>query len=299
MSQVLPELYALTPIEEYPARALSVVRRVVGADKGVFTEVSARSGDFRVLVDPEPPQLAGLGRAREAYTHEHPVMAHFLSGSTAAARLISDFLTRREFHGLALYGEFFAPLGVEDQLTVLVASLASGRGAAVSIDRGGRSFDDYDRRLMDSLRPHLTAARSNAIQFSAALSGQSRSGEASGQLNLDRLTDRQREILAQLSCGCTNAQIALALDISVGTVRKHVEHILRRLDLPTRTAAAVSHIRESAATDGSRWTASIAALLGDHVETAASPARRSENPSPDGGGRGGHGRAVSQGARDR
>jgi hypothetical protein len=62
VSRVLPELYALTSVEQFPARALSLVRRVVGGDKGDYTEVDLLSGDFRVLVDPEPPQLVSWAR---------------------------------------------------------------------------------------------------------------------------------------------------------------------------------------------------------------------------------------------
>src|SRR5437660_1377971 len=98
VSRVLPELYALTSVEQYPARALSLVRRVVGGDKGDYTEVDLVSGDFRVLVDPEPPQLRELGSARVAYTRQHPVLAHFLACESPNARVISDFLTQREFH---------------------------------------------------------------------------------------------------------------------------------------------------------------------------------------------------------
>ena len=71
------------------------------------------------------------------------------------------------------------------------------------------------------------------------------------------------EILAQLSPGRTNAQIALALDISPGTVRKHLEHILRRLEVTTRTAAAVYYITASNPTLPPEWTASIPSMLND------------------------------------
>jgi DNA-binding NarL/FixJ family response regulator len=157
---------------------------------------------------------------------------------------------------------------VEDQITVAVSSLSSGRGAGISIDRDRRSFDDDDRRMMDSLQPHLAVAMNNAIRFSRALSQRSRSDEPAAAAALDRLTHRQREILAQVSSGRSNAQIAFALDISIGTVRKHLEHILRRLDVATRTAAAVYYITGSDPGQTSPWTASIAAMLGVGLETA-------------------------------
>lgn len=60
------------------------------------------------------------------------------------------------------------------------------------------------------------------------------------------LTQRERQVAAHLSTGATNRQIADALGISVGTVKKHLQHIFQALDAETRTAAAaivVRHLR--------------------------------------------------------
>jgi DNA-binding NarL/FixJ family response regulator len=104
-----------------------------------------------------------------------------------------------------------------------------------------------------------------AIRFSHALALRDRAGQGGAQTAVERLTEREREILAELAQGRTNAQIALALGISVGTVRKHVEHILRRLAVPTRTAAAVFHLTGDRPGQTLPWTASIPALLRDAV----------------------------------
>lgn len=257
LQRVLPELYALTSIEEFPARALTAVNALVGCDKSDYAEVDMARAEFRVLVLPEPSQLSALDEARRAFMHQHPTLNHFLRNDDSTPRLISDFLQPREFHRLGLYGEFFRPLGVEDQLAVTVASRSSRRPAAISAHRGRRGFDDDDRALFGLLRPHLIAARENAIRFSAALSLRPGSVEPGAQAALERLTGRQLEIVAQLATGRTNGQIASALDISPGTVRKHLEHILQRLDVPTRTAAAVCYITGTQALPDPTWTASI------------------------------------------
>ena len=57
---------------------------------------------------------------------------------------------------------------------------------------------------------------------------------------IDRLTPRQREILAHVGAGLTDSQIAERLEISPATVRKHLEQIYERLDVHTRTAAAAT-----------------------------------------------------------
>jgi DNA-binding NarL/FixJ family response regulator len=55
---------------------------------------------------------------------------------------------------------------------------------------------------------------------------------------LSSLTDREREVLALLAQGHTNRQIAEALTITPNTVKKHVDHVLQKLGVGTRSAAA-------------------------------------------------------------
>jgi LuxR family maltose regulon positive regulatory protein len=55
---------------------------------------------------------------------------------------------------------------------------------------------------------------------------------------LPELTPREREVLRLVTEGLTNRQIADCLVISEHTVHRHVTNLLRKLDLPSRTAAA-------------------------------------------------------------
>jgi two-component system nitrate/nitrite response regulator NarL len=52
-------------------------------------------------------------------------------------------------------------------------------------------------------------------------------------------TDREREILELIAKGMSNKLIASELDISEGTVKVHVKHLLKKLDLHSRVEAAV------------------------------------------------------------
>ncbi|MCK7626053.1 LuxR C-terminal-related transcriptional regulator [Streptomyces sp. RS10V-4] len=54
----------------------------------------------------------------------------------------------------------------------------------------------------------------------------------------DRLSPRELQVLAELTTGRTNREIAGRLCITPRTVATHVEHILTKLDLPNRAAAA-------------------------------------------------------------
>lgn len=59
----------------------------------------------------------------------------------------------------------------------------------------------------------------------------------------DALTDRQREVLALLRSGRSNAEIAGVLGISEHTVRKHLERVFRALGYRTRAEAIVGRTR--------------------------------------------------------
>src|ERR1700737_4807160 len=54
----------------------------------------------------------------------------------------------------------------------------------------------------------------------------------------EALTARERDILTMISQGLSNKRIARALKISPETVKSHVKHILSKLAVSTRGAAA-------------------------------------------------------------
>ena len=56
---------------------------------------------------------------------------------------------------------------------------------------------------------------------------------------LEALTGREREVLALIGHGRTNAEIAAKLFVSEGTVKTHVNHLFAKLQLRDRAAAVV------------------------------------------------------------
>lgn len=60
---------------------------------------------------------------------------------------------------------------------------------------------------------------------------------------LTPLTSREQEILEHISNGMSNKLIASKLNIAEGTVKVHVKHLLKKLDLHSRTEAAVWALR--------------------------------------------------------
>lgn len=62
------------------------------------------------------------------------------------------------------------------------------------------------------------------------------SGDSTG---MDALSAREREVLTLIARGDSNKMIARKLDIAETTVKIHVQHILRKLQLTSRVQAAV------------------------------------------------------------
>jgi DNA-binding CsgD family transcriptional regulator len=54
-----------------------------------------------------------------------------------------------------------------------------------------------------------------------------------------KLTGAEKRVLALVSAAKTNKEIALALCISPATVKRHLENVLRKLELRNRVEAAI------------------------------------------------------------
>jgi len=81
------------------------------------------------------------------------------------------------------------------------------------------------RRLLDSAAHRRPQDQANVTDTGGAL--------------LDRLTDREREVLLELAAGRSNAEIAEQLVVTEATVKTHVGRVLTKLELRDRVQAVV------------------------------------------------------------
>jgi hypothetical protein len=82
----------------------------------------------RVIVDVTDPRLPEAARPAFAHhMHQHPLVDYYRRTRDPNAHKVSDFLTRRQFHWLALYTEYLHPFlgGVDDQLACTFVASAT------------------------------------------------------------------------------------------------------------------------------------------------------------------------------
>ncbi len=68
---------------------------------------------------------------------------------------------------------------------------------------------------------------------------------------MTQLTAAQKRVIALVSLAKTNKEIAVALGISPATVKRHLENILKKLQLKNRVAAAIYELRSAGCPHGS------------------------------------------------
>jgi DNA-binding CsgD family transcriptional regulator len=216
---------AYTGVEAFPRSLLQRLADLIPADAIVgYHEVEA-SPPWRVVEATELPAGGVPAEIQEAATPFCP-QDPLQNGVHRAERRVlklSDFLTRRGMRRLGLYHCGWKPLGIDDSLRVWLPA-ATGRARTIYLERGRRDFTERDRTVLTLLRPSLIRLISGA------------DGRRQGELR-ELLTARELEILQWIARGRTTREIAAVLVVSPHTVRKHVEHILEKLGVRTRSEA--------------------------------------------------------------
>ena len=153
---------------------------------------------------------------------------------------MADVIGRSRYHALPVYHEYFKPVGLDYILDMgLSAVRTQYRSLILLRGRNVPDFSERDRSVLELLRPHLRAREARVALLERAL-WRTRPEAEYGRTLDAKLTTREREIVAMVAAGNTNAQIAAELWVTPGTVKKHLEHVYQKLGVSGRAAAAAT-----------------------------------------------------------
>jgi NarL family two-component system response regulator LiaR len=111
---------------------------------------------------------------------------------------------------------------------------AAMRAGAMGLLLKDSSVDDLAHAIQSVYRGNVSLPQGLALKAMAGFLGQGDKGAVR-----EELTRRELDVLKCLAQGMSNAEIADALSISVPTVNSHVHNLLGKLDLTSRTQAAL------------------------------------------------------------
>lgn len=94
-------------------------------------------------------------------------------------------------------------------------------------------------KLIAAYRNAITQPSAEEVQAGATEPVEPEPVALQGDTGLSRLSPRENDILREIARGASNKEIARTLNIAETTVKIHVQHILRKLNLTSRVQAAV------------------------------------------------------------
>lgn len=125
-------------------------------------------------------------------------------------------------------------LTVSEDADDLIDTLRAGASGYLLKNIHTEALLDAVRRAAEGdsvVSPQMTAKLVRGLKAPARVEA--------AQAEKDLLSPREREILGYLAKGASNKEIARALELAESTVKIHVQHILRKLNLSSRVQAAV------------------------------------------------------------
>ncbi|WP_194755775.1 two-component system response regulator NarL [Aliidiomarina indica] len=199
-----------------------------------------------LLVDDHPLLIKGLKQLLE-FEENITVVGEVNNGKEAVARaadldpdLIVLDLNMQGMDGIETL-KSMRDAGVTSRIVMLTVSDADEDVVdAISAGADGYLLKDMDpEQLVEQLKKSLTGKMVMSEAVTEILASALRKPAARYKADLNNLTNREYEILSLIAKGMSNKLIARELDISDGTVKVHVKHLLKKLGLRSRVEAAV------------------------------------------------------------
>ena len=234
--QMLQRLLAIRAADQRPAldEASTIIAETFGADKVDVFVYRAEADTLVALGTSKTPlgdRQRALGLDRLPLSNGGRAAWSFQTGEPFAnGRADED---PEELRGIV------EGLGVRSTMNHPVEVEGDRRGL-IQVDSANPDFfSQRDRDALGAVAGWVGLIMHRAELVEGMTDEAERRGRRQAGDEVARITRRQQEIAIMIAQGLTNAQIAERTVLTAGTVANHIENILRRLDLTSRTQIAV------------------------------------------------------------
>ncbi len=234
--ETLQRLLAIQVPELRPAltEASNLVSEALGADK-VDVFLLERETSSLVAMGTSETALGerqyALGMHRQPLANGGPAAGVFHTGD--------PYLTGRADDDPGQLRGMIEGLGVLSEIDVPLLATGERRGVVQVVSVRPDAFCERDVRFLGAVAHWIGMLTHRSEYVEQAIESARLAGQQDAAAEVARLTRRQREIAVLIAEGLTNAEIAQRLGLVEGTVANHVERVLRKLGLRTRTQVGV------------------------------------------------------------
>lgn len=163
LSTFIRDLYVLRTHDEFSTHLVAALPSITEGDFTSYNEFHSNGNEGVVKSDqlphiPNPEYYAGI---INQYADQHPFLTHLQQTKDGSAKILSDFLTMREFRQTPLYHEFYKPLQIP-YLALMALTVNCHTSITISRHRSGREFSEKTRTILNAIRPHVLQAFANA-----------------------------------------------------------------------------------------------------------------------------------------
>jgi DNA-binding CsgD family transcriptional regulator len=221
--------------ERQGERLVAGIARIIDVDVNLilYARIDARYNAHDVTLLGDRPRPSSDDFIEAVRSDENPYAAHAARTRQPHFKVtrLHDLVDRVTFRRTRLYQ--LVPLADMPSAQMRMPAQA-GSWWQLEVLRPGRQLTDRQLALLDAARPWLELyedRRVLAARIAAIHAASPDHRAASG------LSAREQEVLDRVADGGSNQDVADALHISPGTVRKHLENIYAKLEVTSRTAA--------------------------------------------------------------
>ncbi|MFB8441546.1 LuxR C-terminal-related transcriptional regulator [Streptomyces niveus] len=244
LRHALDAAHAIVNNKPYVEELAEGLLRVVGADCVCIDICHAwRTQTPSVTMAGEPDGLSAAEIDQwMSLSADDPYIGNLLATSDPRPYRTSDFMTFSRFRQTLVYQEVFARYGMR-HLLVMAPHITDENLVLIGLTRRLHDFSDRETQALHPIRDLIAAALDYQAQ-TAAIQARIDAGPPGAPSHRSTLTERETQVLALIATGHTNDQAARKLDISPRTIRKHLEGVFTKANVPSRAAAVAWWLRQ-------------------------------------------------------